>query len=193
MQFCIYHSKISAMESILFKNERIILRRFKRSDWKALLNQANNTRVNKYLPLMAEINDEKAALKWINLCHRLFRERKAHYLAIEDVNSGEMIGSVNLKNINLADRNAEVEYWLDDRYWRKGIASECLVPVLKHAFLEMKLVRVYAVVHAKNIASIRLLEKCGFIKEGTWRKATFMDNEWSDVHAYGLLREEFER
>jgi ribosomal-protein-alanine N-acetyltransferase len=179
------------MNYIFFQNDRILLRRFKRSDWPALLKQANNPKIGKYLPLMDSINNEKDAIKWINRCHRLFRENKARYLAIEYIDSGEMIGSANLKNINPADRNAEVEYWLDDNYWHKGIASESLAAVLKHAFSEMDLVRTYAIVHAKNIASIKLLEKFGFIREGTYRKATFMNNEWSDVYSYGLLKEEF--
>lgn len=140
---------------------------------------------------MESINNEKDALKWINHCHRLVRENKARFLAIEDSNSGEMIGSANLKNINLNDRNAEVEYWLDDKFWRQGIASEALAPVLKYAFSEMDLVRIYAILHSKNIASVKLLEKFGFTREGKFRKATFMNKEWADVYSYGLLKEEF--
>jgi ribosomal-protein-alanine N-acetyltransferase len=179
------------MENIFFKNNEIILRRFRRSDWQALMNQANNPGIGKYLPLMESINNETEAIKWINTGHRLFREKKACYLAIEDVNSRKMIGSMNLKNINMTDRNAEVEYWLDNRFWRRGIASESLAPILKYAFSDMDLVRVYAIVHAKNTASIKLLEKFGFTREGTYRKATFMNDEWSDVYSYGLLKEEF--
>jgi RimJ/RimL family protein N-acetyltransferase len=53
--------------------------------------------------------------------------------------------------------------------------------------------RLYAVVHDANTGSMRLMEKCGFVREGTWREASQMDGEYGDVHAYGILRREWEQ
>src|ERR1051325_10240814 len=53
----------------------------------------------------------------------------------------------------------EVGYWIGKEYWGKGIASKALSKIL----VEIKVRPLYAYVAKHNIASIRVLEKCGFI------------------------------
>jgi ribosomal-protein-alanine N-acetyltransferase len=180
------------MKEFLIKGDGVVLRPFKMADAHALFSHASSPEVRKYLPFMSDIANVESAHAWINTSRRLFRQNKGVYLGIEKIDTRELIGSMNLKNINLADRNAEVEYWLEKRFRHKGFASESLLLLLDQAFTELDLVRVYAIVHARNTASIRLLERFGFLREGTWRKASFMNNVWSDVYGYGLLKEEFQ-
>ena len=180
------------MKEFLIKGDRVALRPFRRADAHALFSHANSPEIRKYLPFMSDLANVESAHAWINSSQRLFRQNKGIYLGIEKARTRELIGSMNLKNINLADRNAEVEYWLDKEFRRNGFASESLLLLLNYAFTELDLVRVYAVVHAGNTGSIRLLERFGFLREGTWRKASFLNNVWSDVYGYGLLKEEFQ-
>jgi RimJ/RimL family protein N-acetyltransferase len=104
-----------------------------------------------------------------------------------------VVGVVNLFNINRDDHNAEVGYWLGKRHWGRGLATEALGLVLRFAFREMKLHRVYAVTHSTNSASISLLDRYGFTREARWREGSFLGRRWADVYAYGLLAREWEQ
>lgn len=57
-------------------------------------------------------------------------------------------------------------YWLHPDYWGKGIASQAVKLVSDFLFNEMNVKRIQAVVEPGNPPSIRVLEKCGFIREG---------------------------
>jgi [ribosomal protein S5]-alanine N-acetyltransferase len=68
-------------------------------------------------------------------------------------------------------QSAEVGYWLGRRYWGRGIATEALRAVADHAFAAHGLLRLFAVPFADNPASARVLEKAGFVREGTMRRS----------------------
>lgn len=60
------------------------------------------------------------------------------------------------------DRHLEVSYWIGKRYWGKGVATGAL-----SAFLEHYTIRpLYARAAKDNVGSLRVLEKCGFIRTG---------------------------
>ena len=63
------------------------------------------------------------------------------------------------------DGNAEIGYWIGRRFWGKGIASAALIAFLE----ELPMRPLHARAAKDNIASIRVLEKCGFIITGTQR------------------------
>ena len=56
----------------------------------------------------------------------------------------------------------EVSYWFHPAYWGRGLATELVLSSLSHAFDTLSLSRVSAFAMPDNIASIRVLEKCGF-------------------------------
>jgi RimJ/RimL family protein N-acetyltransferase len=56
-----------------------------------------------------------------------------------------------------------------------------------------KLVRIQAVTNTKNVAFQRVLEKAGFKKEGTLRKALFVRGKWTDGYLYSILKEEWQK
>jgi RimJ/RimL family protein N-acetyltransferase len=66
---------------------------------------------------------------------------------------------------------AEFGYWLGPPYWRRGIATEAARLLAAHAFRARGLRRLEAHVFAPNIASARVLEKCGFVREAVLRQS----------------------
>lgn len=72
----------------------------------------------------------------------------------------QMLGQVAKFEI---EGNAEITYWVNHQYWKKGIATQAL-----KLFLEIEKTRpLFGKVAFDNIASQKVLEKCGFIKTGT--------------------------
>lgn len=111
--------------------------------------------------------------------------------AIADLATDELIGTVTLFRLDRDHRRAEIGYMLGSAHWRKGLASEALRLVLRHAFDAMQLERVEADTDPRNASSRRMLERLGFVQEGTLRKRWFVNDEWCDTAWYGLLREDF--
>ncbi len=171
----------------------ITLRKLRRSDADSIQRHANNRDIARFLPRLPFPYTLQEARKWIALTPRLAREDTAYNFGIEDVESNQIVGMIGLRNINRQDRNAEVGYWVGKAFQNRGYAGEALRLVLKFAFRKLRLARVYAVVHQKNVGSVRLLDRIGFVREGVWRKASFINRRWYDVYAYGILKEEYGR
>lgn len=175
---------------LFLEGNKINLRRIRMSDSRSIQLHADESEIAHYLTLPSPytLRDSEALVRRSN---RLIRLKKAYHLGIENKKNGEIIGMIGLRSVNLKDKNAEVGYWIGKKYRKKGFTKEALNLILEFAFKNIKLVRIYAVVHARNIASYRLLEHCGFRREGTWRKASFIGKRWNDVYSYGILRREF--
>jgi len=91
-----------------------------------------------------------------------------------------------------------IGYVLNKKYHRKGYATEAVLCLLKKGFGEMGLHRIVAKCHPDNSASWRLLERCGFRREGMEIKNIFFRWDdlgnpiWQDSLCYALLKEEFD-
>jgi RimJ/RimL family protein N-acetyltransferase len=73
----------------------------------------------------------------------------------------------------------------------KGYCTEAVQIMVDYLFMSRNIVRVQAHTSIRNKASQRVLEKSGFMKEGSLRKEYFVRGEWVDSCIYGLLREEW--
>jgi len=73
----------------------------------------------------------------------------------------------------------------------KGYCTEAVKIVVDYLFLSRSLVRIESEANPSNVASLRVLEKAGFTKEGVIRKAVFIRGEWKDGALYSILREEW--
>lgn len=85
---------------------------------------------------------------------------------------------------------AEVGYWIGHPYWGQGIATAALRFLTTHAFgANPHLERLFAVPYVTNGASVRVLEKAGFRREGVLRRSAIKDGQVLDQYMYALLRE----
>ena len=85
--------------------------------------------------------------------------------------TGEAIGSVGYlpasnSNLQIADNECEVGYWIAKPYWGKGICTEALRLVVDHCFREKGFSTLWGDYFPENPASGRVMEKCGFVDTG---------------------------
>ena len=104
------------------------------------------------------------------------------------LNSGELVGVISLTPGRDVNRySAEVGYFVSEQSWNKGYATEALRLASNFAQFKHGFKRLYATVFDFNSASMRVLEKAGFKKEGTMKSSAFKDGKFIDEHLYGLV------
>jgi RimJ/RimL family protein N-acetyltransferase len=104
----------------------------------------------------------------------------------------ELIGSIGFHpQEDVHRRSAELGYWLGQEYWGRGIASAAVPVVVSHAFEDFDLLRIFAYVFQGNVASEKVLEKAGFLCEGTLRQSVYKQGRVLDQKLYAVLRDEW--
>ena len=105
-------------------------------------------------------------------------------------NDKEAIGSIGLMLGGDVHRfTAEMGYWLAEPFWNKGIMSEVVGRFTDFAFEKFELNRIFAEPYIGNTASVRVLEKAGFVLEGTLRASVFKDGKVLDQFLYAKIRQ----
>lgn len=105
---------------------------------------------------------------------------------------GRLIGSVTLFHMDLTHRRSEIGYALGRAYWGNGYMQETLTAVINYAFDALNLHRIEADVDPRNHASVRTLERLGFLREGYLRERWQVSGEIQDAFFFGLLRPDWE-
>ncbi len=101
----------------------------------------------------------------------------------------EMIGKCILFQHSQKNQRAEIGYLLHRKYWRQGVMYQALGAVIDFAFKRLNLHRIEADVDTENAASLGLLEKLGFEREGLFRERWLVYEEWQDSVMLALIRQ----
>ena len=102
-----------------------------------------------------------------------------------------LLGGLTLSNVRRGiTQSGSLGYWVGEPYARKGVMTEALRSALCFCFDNLTLHRVEAACLPANIASRRLLDKCGFREEGYATKYLKIDGQWADHVLFAKLREE---
>jgi [ribosomal protein S5]-alanine N-acetyltransferase len=135
--------------------------------------------------------EETQQKKIVESLHMLAAKREYSF-GIYDMKSKQLIGHIALYALKrLPYSSAFIGYSLDEKFTRRGIASEAVSVIRQFAFNELKLHRIEAYVAPENIASIKVLENNGFKQEGLLRKLLYINGYWIDHYLYAILDEEF--
>lgn len=129
----------------------------------------------------------------LDLIETLARQARGESMewGIEHVASGRLIGRCGFVRFRAAHMNGELGYALARPHWRHGYMTEVMTAVLAYGFERLGLHRVEAICLADNTASWRLLERTGFLLEGTARQAFLQDGVYKDLRRYALLKDEW--
>ena len=165
---------------------RVRLRALKVIDAPALADEANDPAVARtlrdYFPQPYSVDD---ALRFIEEAQST--AGPASQFVIEA--GGEVAGVMGIfLGEDVLRRNAEIGYWLGRRWWGRGIATEAVTQIVHYAFAELQLQRVFAEVFGSNPASVRVLEKAGFVQEYRLPAVIVKDGEVLDLIAMGVRK-----
>jgi [ribosomal protein S5]-alanine N-acetyltransferase len=104
-------------------------------------------------------------------------------------NTGQLIGTVGLREIDADHSRAEMGFWVGVEWWGQGYATEAAQAVLRYGFEHLKLNRVYAHHMTKNPASGRVLEKIGMRQEAVLRQTLQKAGVREDDALWAILRQ----
>jgi RimJ/RimL family protein N-acetyltransferase len=162
------------------------MRPWRTGDAESLVRHANNHKVARNLrdgfPHPYTLQDAK---NWLEM---LAGNRDDLILAIEV--EGEAAGGIGIHHQKDVYRfNGEIGYWLSEKHWGKGIMTDAVGAMVAHAFTRTRWLRLFATIFDSNQASMRVLEKNGFVLEAIHRKALMKEGVLMDEHLYALLKE----
>lgn len=103
----------------------------------------------------------------------------------------EVIGTVSAMNISWGMGYVEIGYMFGAEHHGRGLGTRAVALLVGKLFGETAMHRVYATVSVENHASIRLLERLGFRREGVMREHYLIQGRRVDEVIYGLLRHEW--
>ena len=160
------------------------MRPWRKTDAPSLVRHANNLNVAKYLrdrfPHPYTEKDAKIFLKHVTSTGDLTN------LAIEV--GGEAVGAVGyVPGRDIERFSAEIGYWLGEEMWGRGIVTEALSLVTKYIFSELNFLRLFALPFADNPASVRVLEKTGYLREAVLRASSVKYGTPRDQLLYARL------
>ena len=83
--------------------------------------------------------------------------------------------------------NAQLGYWIAESYWGQGVMTKAIIAITDFGFQQFNLNRIYAEPYAPNKASVRVLEKAGFVYEGRLRASVVKNGKVLDQLIYAKV------
>jgi len=168
---------------------RLLLRPFRRSDAEAVWKLAGAREIAQYTLHIPHPYELQMAVTWIASHADRFAAGEGVTLAVTLQDGGELVGAMGL-SVDGENDTGELGYWIGLPYWGRGYATEAARALLTYGFAELDLHRLYACHLAPNVASGRVMQKLGMVREGTLRGHVAKWGKRYDLVMYGLLRSE---
>ncbi len=141
--------------------ERLILRPWEESDAKSLYKYAKNPNVGPIAGWPVHQSEEDS----LNVIKNVLSVDETYAVTLKD--NDEPIGSIGLligkcSNIDIADNEGEIGYWMAEEFWGQGIMPEATKELIRHGFEDLNLQKIWCGYFDGNEKSHRVQDKCGF-------------------------------
>ncbi len=145
----------------MLQTKRLILRRWEDSDAESLFTYAKDPDVG----LIAGWPPHQSVEESLAVIRNVLSGREAYALCLKS--DHKAIGAIELKlnghtDMTARDDECELGYWLGKPFWGQGLMPEAVSEILRHAFEDIGMTRVWVGYYEGNTKSKRVLEKCGF-------------------------------
>ncbi len=173
--------------------EKIKLRPLEKDDLKSIMKYWNTYESRIGLGLLIPMSSMMEA-EFIEMVHNKAKNGTGYIFAIEDVVSGDFLGTCGIDDINNISRSAELGIAIHnpDNHG-KGYGTDTMRCLLKFCFNILNLHRVELWVMEYNERAIHVYEKVGFKEVGRKRDAHFLQGMYHDVIVMDILEEEFQQ
>lgn len=173
------------------ETERLILRDFVLSDWEALNSFLSDPAVTRFMHFASW--DEEKRRRWLaSLVQEASNpHRDAYHWALTLRSNGQLIGWLvmgwSLHASEEGERTRECGYALNRHFWGQGYMPEALQAAITYEFTVLGNRRIIAECETENVASARVMQKCGMEYEGMFYDADFEGN-WANRYRYKIVK-----
>lgn len=167
------------------KHDQIILRPLADIDKDELARLANNKKIwDNLRDLMPHPYTADNAIFFIKLAKQ---EDPQMTFAIEY--NGQFCGVIGLTGQqDVYKKTAEIGYWIGEPFWNKGIATEAVNLITDYGLNQLDLIRIHTGIFEYNLSSMKVLEKCGYKKEGVFEKSIIKNGQIWNEHRYSKTK-----
>ena len=175
------------------ETERLVLRAFRPDDYDAVYAMQSRPDVARFLYWEARSEAEvREALAKKVASTAIRAVEDPLFLAAELRATRELVGDVVLVWTSAEHGSGEIGFIVHPDHQGHGYATEASRPLLRLAFEELGLHRVFGRVEARNLASARVLEKLGMRREAHLIENEFVKGEWQSELVYAMLAREWQ-
>lgn len=148
--------------SYIFESENLMFRKFEKKDGKALYKYHRQPQLMKWIPNESyeDLDETLEAIEFYSDC--VNKNKLPFVLAIELKENGKMIGDTGINEVDGKVGELEVGYSICEEYMGNGYATEAVRAITEFVKEHFNMKIVYGRVMSGNIASVRVMEKCGY-------------------------------
>lgn len=168
------------------ETERLYLRRVAKEDVNEIFALRSNKETMQYIPRPL-VKTEEDAMAHIAMMDEKIDNNEGINWAITLKNDSKLIGLIGHYRIKPEHFRAEIGYMLLPEFHGKGIIVEAIKETVKYGFEIMKLHSIEAVIDPKNLASEKVLQKSGFVKEAHFKENEYYEGRFLDSVIYSIL------
>jgi RimJ/RimL family protein N-acetyltransferase len=129
---------------------------------------------------------------WVESQVEAFAKRTEFAFVIVST-SGRFLGGCGLNHVDFLNRRANLGYWVRASETGRGVASLAVALLARWAFENTDFVRLEIVAANENVASLRVAEKSGAVREGVFRDHLLLQGKLHDATVFSILRREAAR
>ena len=179
-----------------FETERLYLRSYMPGDgtWYYAMSQKNRSHLIHYESenVVMTINSEEDAERTVQELAADWAARNCFFMGAFDRRTDEFVANIYVGTVNRNLPEFEIGYFVDVDHEGQGFVTEAVKAVLRFVFTYLEAHRVRIQCSDNNSRSLRVAERCGFIKEGHFRENTKRpDGTIEGTIYYGLLKSEY--
>ena len=177
-----------------FIDDHIELKPIDISDAPYIFETIDNEReyLRKWLPFVDKTYSYSDSLYFVNSILSIPEEYREPIFSIYF--DHQFAGIIGFRGSDITNKKTEIGYWLSQYAQGKGIMIQSVAKLIEHAFGELDMNRIQIKVAVGNDKSRRIPEKLGFQMEGIERDGELLvDNVFTDIAVYSLLRKEYKK
>jgi RimJ/RimL family protein N-acetyltransferase len=126
------------------------------------VNWLNDPIVNQFLESRHKVHTIESVMEFVD---SVDRSSSSVFFGVFLAENGQHVGNVKLSEINFVEGSAEIGYLIGEKnLWGKGYATEAISAVCLAALRDLQIGTVTAGAYSNNMASIAVLQKCGFLR-----------------------------
>jgi ribosomal-protein-serine acetyltransferase len=124
---------------------------------------------------------------WVESCPDSWEKGTAYEFVILDARNDSFLGCCGLNRIHIIDKVANLGYWIRTSQTRQGVAANAALLLVRFGFQQLQLKRIEIIAAVENVASQRVAEKIGAVREGVLRNRLILQDQVHDAVLFSII------